>query len=184
MFCVSCISCGCHLYDTHSKYDAECVARGLPTPHELRESYNLEKAKALCTTLPPSLDAVVLPRAPQGGRFLVVDFLSVRASRDAIAVLEGMGLVGTSLLSHDQIDNNICGHLSAAWACAVHALGQDFTTFSMEAANAFNTDEFATEATATLRMPQVGWLLGDQILELATAHNPDGEGQDPGWLSA
>ena len=53
----------------------------------------------------------------------------------------------------------------------------------MEAANAFNTDEFATEATATLRMPQVGWLLGDQILELATAHNPDGEGQDPGWLS-
>ena len=53
----------------------------------------------------------------------------------------------------------------------------------MDAAAAFNTEEFAAAATATLGMPDIRWLLGDQILELASAHNPDGAGQDPSWLN-
>ena len=173
---------GHHLYHTGSKYDAQCVARGLPTPQELRESYNLERAKALCATLPPATEQAVVPRAAHGGRFLVIDFLSTRASREAITLLEHAGLTGTTLLARDQLDG-ICGHLSAAWACGARALGDDFASFSMEAAEAFNTDEFAAEATTTLGMSEVGWLSGDQILELAAAHNPDGDGRDAAWLS-
>ena len=92
------------------------------------------------------------------------------------------GLTGQSLLTMQQRPD-MCGHLGAAWACAVRALGNEFHTFSFDAAAAFNTAEYEVEFNAVLNHAHTKWLSGDEILELPTARNPDNLSSDPAWLN-
>ena len=113
-----------------------------------------------------------LPSAPRGGRFLIVDFLASRQSSEAALVMETAGLAGTKLFSLGQVPN-ACGHLSAIWACEARSLGDQFHTFDMMNAAFYNTVEQIEPLNAML--PSSGmthettrWLLGDEILSLAT----------------
>ena len=161
--------------------DARCIAAGLPRPAELKR-FDLAKAKALCKKLRPTGPAARFPRATNGGRFLIVDFLASPQARDAALVMSTAGLTGQSLLTMQQRPD-MCGHLGAAWACAVRAQGNEFHTFSFDVAAVFNTVEYDVEFNAVLNHAQTKWLSGDEILELATARNPDNLSSDPAWLN-
>lgn len=132
-------------------------------------------------------DATSVNGPQRRGRFLVIDFLSTGASREAIDTMTQAGLAGVGLRTTSQLPN-ACGYLAAGWACELRAHGNEFHEYSMAQATALNDPAFiAFNNNAALDLAHLGssasWLTGDQILAVASYSNPDGNGQAPSWLS-
>lgn len=172
-------------------HDDECRRRGLPTPSELIANVNLAGAKEVCAaSLRSHLTQSITraPRAPNGGKFLVVDFLSSTASASAAALMREAGIESKTIFRTDQMAN-ACGYLAADWACMARARGMEFDGLDEMTTRSANEERRIHELNFELGIekPNAGsaavWLLGEQILEIATAINPDGPGRNAAWLS-
>ena len=64
-------------------------------------------------------------------------------------------------------------------------LGQDFHSLTMDDASSVNTPEMIDEANVVLELEGTDalWLADNQIIQLASIHNPDQNGADPSWMS-
>ena len=165
-------------------YDTECILNGIPTTTEFASEHNLASAKALCRRLEQEGSGV--RRAPKGGRFLVIDFLSTRASALAATTMEEAGLAPATLFNMEQLPD-ACGYLAAGWACLLSDLGLDFQTLDMETASSVNTAPVITTQNERLGNPELGatarWLSDDDVLTLVDAGDPSPEPNGRRWLS-
>ena len=166
-----------------TRFDAECLAAGLPTPKDIKAHLNLAAARRVCAEF-TAAQPDAMPTAHNGGHFLVIDFLGTSAAREAAATMTQAGLTGSALLSTDQLPN-ACGYLAARWACMARELGQDFHSLTMDDASSVNTPEMIDEANVVLELEGTDalWLADNQIIQLASIHNPDQNGADPSWMS-
>ena len=169
---------------TECSNDAECVALGLPTQHELIHSFDLDSAKALCRYHRARSNGVP-ERAPNGGRFVVIDFLGngCAAARDASATMTAAGLTPHSHFSNTQHDDACCGHLAAGWAVKLRELGANFASITSNAVAEENTQVSIDLKKQILQHPETQWLREEEIQQIATQLNPDGPGLSPSWLS-
>ena len=147
-----------------------CRERGIPTTTDLVKNYNLAAAKDLAKRF-------ASPSGPRAtGRFIVLDFLSLSASANARDHMLSAGLYGRTIFTNTQRPN-ICGYLSAGWACEMRNLAPDFDSFDGETAETINSPEFVQRANLVLGKESLGstgdLLTGDEILRLAAEFNPD-----------
>jgi len=90
----------------------ECQLLGIPTPQNIVQFHDLKSLKAMCEAHKAATSG--LSSVPQrAGRFIVMDFMSSRGSREAAARLESAGLAPTTIFNTEQLPN-ACGYLSAA----------------------------------------------------------------------
>ena len=156
----------------------------VPSTYEMVHRHSLATLKALAANVNGKMRPNESNRpAPQGGRFMVLDWLSFPQSRDTISKMEAAGLAGRACLSRDQIVD-ACGYLATGWAAMLHSLGDTFDAMDCSLAEQLNTPTFVEMANGRLNIAGSGAvkLTSDQIVALAAAINPDGQGQGAAWL--
>lgn len=160
--------------------DGECLLAGIPTTTELYQ-YTLEQAKAVCEGRCPVVTSEV-PKASNGGRFIVIDLLHSQQATQAVTLMREAGLVGPAIFGKDQLPD-ACGYLCAGWAVLLRTLGPAFDTLDASTARSLNTEAFLVAQNNVLSKASTVWLTDDDILSLVTTSNPDAPNSDPHWLA-
>ena len=156
----------------------------VPSTYEMVERHSLATLKALAADVRGKVGQNTEPKASRGGNFIVLDWLSMPQTQQTMMMMQSAGLSGRSCLSYDQLVD-ACGYLATGWAAMLHSLGAAFHTLECTTAAQLNSHVFIATANTHLRLGKSTTavkLTGDQIIELATAINPDGAGQSPAWL--
>lgn len=156
----------------------------VPSSYEIVERHSLASLKALAKAVEGAAGtSSAAERAPRGGRFIVLDWLTMPQSAATVSMMEAAGLAGRACFSREQLVD-ACGYLATGWAAMLRALGDAFDTLECEVAAQLNSPAFIATSNAHLGLNVSGavQLTSDQILELAAAINPDSPGQSAGWL--
>ena len=155
----------------------------VPSTYEMVSRHSLGTLKALASNVKGKTSRSVPARSPQGGRFIVLDWLSFPQSRDTVTMMETANLDGFACFSRNQLVD-ACGYLATGWAAMLRSLGDTFDSLECSVAAQLNTPNFVNTANKHLGISGPGAikLTSDQILALAAAINPDGPGISAAWL--
>ena len=111
-------------------------------------------------------------------------FMAFVESADVAEHMRRTGLEVRTIFNNDQATTYQCGDNSAAWACMLRMLGEQFYDLTSEAATAINTPQHPRMQRAAIgkATDDVSWLTGDEIIDLVALDNPDAPGARPQWL--